>query len=96
MSDEQKRAIAIANSGRGLTRVEIATRALERAQAEVVACQQRLQVAIMNEGKSADNRSRRDEKNKAKLASLLQADVELQEQARRILAQLDESVTIAG
>ena len=90
MSNEERKAIAIANSGRGMSRVQIAQRAVDKAQEHLDACKARLQSAIVEQGRMEEKHARKAEAEKGRLARMLEADAELQAQARRILAQLDK------
>lgn len=89
MSHEERLALSAQNSGRGMSRVEIAQRALDRAQAQLDACRRRLDEALANEAKHGEKREASKEKATARALALLQADEALQAQARRILADLD-------
>lgn len=91
-----KQAQSRTNAGAGLSRVEIAQRAADNAQAHLDACLARLAKAKADEEKNAGKNEARKEKTQKRMLALLQLDEETRQQARRILAELDASTTIAG
>ena len=91
MSQEEKKQIAIANSGKGLTRVQIAQRAYDKAVEHAELCKNRLQDAIVAQGKSEEKADKKKETEKERITKLMQEDEAYRQQILRIAKELNKT-----